>query len=142
MSDEPNISRRGLFEAIFKPLKRIANSAGETIGDITHSQPESTPESPAENEQHTEPSHSHSDQKVAIIQGRFCLAYQRSFCTTCSEHCPEEGAIIIENAIPTVVADACTGCGICHDVCPAPRNAILIIDKNASNKNYGSATYS
>lgn len=65
--------------------------------------------------------------KKAIIQGRHCLAYQRSFCSTCSERCPIEGAIKVEMGIPQVVADACTGCGICAEVCPAPTNAILMM---------------
>jgi Na+-translocating ferredoxin:NAD+ oxidoreductase RNF subunit RnfB len=65
--------------------------------------------------------------KKAIIQGRHCLAYQRSFCSTCSERCPVEGAIKVERGVPQIVADACTGCGICFDVCPAPTNAILMM---------------
>ncbi|WP_236625063.1 4Fe-4S binding protein [Rhodopirellula sp. SWK7] len=28
---------------------------------------------------------------------------------------------------PTVVEDACTGCGVCRYVCPAPENAILLM---------------
>jgi Na+-translocating ferredoxin:NAD+ oxidoreductase RNF subunit RnfB len=68
--------------------------------------------------------------KVAVIQGRYCLAYQNSFCSVCKEHCPVSGAIISERGIPSIVADACTGCNICHEVCPAPTNAILMIPKN------------
>ena len=64
--------------------------------------------------------------KVAIIQGRYCLAYQSSFCSVCSERCPEPGAIITERGIPRVIAEKCSGCKICHDVCPAPTNAILL----------------
>jgi Pyruvate/2-oxoacid:ferredoxin oxidoreductase delta subunit len=67
--------------------------------------------------------------KVAVIQGRFCLAYQNSFCSVCKEHCPESGAIVSERGIPRIVADACTGCNICNEVCPAPTNAILMIPK-------------
>jgi Na+-translocating ferredoxin:NAD+ oxidoreductase RNF subunit RnfB len=66
--------------------------------------------------------------KVAIIQGRFCLAYT-SFCTVCSERCPVPGAMKVEKGIPMVVADTCTGCGICHDVCPAPTNAVLVLPR-------------
>ncbi|MBT8037992.1 MAG: 4Fe-4S binding protein [Verrucomicrobiae bacterium] len=65
--------------------------------------------------------------KVAIIQGRFCLAYQGGVCFTCSERCPVPDALTTEKGIPTVHADICTGCGICHDLCPAPRNAILML---------------
>lgn len=70
--------------------------------------------------------------KVAVIKGRYCLAYQNSFCSICSERCPEAGAILTERGIPRIVADTCTGCNICHEVCPAPTNAILII-KNDEN---------
>ncbi|PQJ29299.1 hypothetical protein BSZ32_12900 [Rubritalea profundi] len=97
-----------MFERFFKPLNKASGSlmnpdpVAETVKD---------------------------EERVAIIQGRFCLAYQRSFCTTCSERCPEQGAIIVEMGVPRVVADQCTGCGICHDVCPAPRNAVLMMAK-------------
>lgn len=64
--------------------------------------------------------------KVAIVQGRYCLAYQSSFCSVCYEQCPEPGAIVTQRGAPRVVADFCTGCGICRDVCPAPVNAILM----------------
>lgn len=67
-----------------------------------------------------------AEPKTAIIQGRFCIAYQGGMCFTCSEQCPEQDAITLDKGIPTVHADVCTGCGICHDLCPAPRNAILM----------------
>ena len=66
--------------------------------------------------------------KVAVIQGRFCLAYS-SFCTVCSERCPVPGAMKVEKGIPMVVADLCTGCAVCRDVCPAPTNAVLLIPR-------------
>ncbi len=56
-----------------------------------------------------------------------CLAHQGTTCSTCSERCPVEGAIRLTGSRPQVVPDACTGCGICHHVCPAPRNAVLIM---------------
>ncbi len=65
--------------------------------------------------------------KVAVIQGRHCLTYRELMCSTCYERCPEKGAIVIEQGIPQVVSDLCTGCGDCHDVCPAPTNAILML---------------
>ncbi len=64
--------------------------------------------------------------KVAVIQGRHCLAYRELMCSTCFERCPEKGAIVVERGIPQVVTDRCTGCGDCQDVCPAPTNAILM----------------
>lgn len=65
--------------------------------------------------------------RVAVIQGRHCLAYRSLACSVCAERCPEPGAIVRERGIPRVVADACTGCGVCRDVCPAPTNAVLVL---------------
>ena len=69
---------------------------------------------------------------VARIATVDCLAHQGTTCTTCSERCPVEGAIRLTGNRPQVVPDACTGCGICHYVCPAPRNAVLIMPKARS----------
>lgn len=65
---------------------------------------------------------------VAIIQGRHCLA-GTSFCKVCYEKCPEPGAIEMTDGIPMIMPDKCTGCGICHDVCPAPTNAVLMFTR-------------
>lgn len=70
--------------------------------------------------------------RVAIIQGRFCLAY-RSLCSVCLERCPVPGAITVERGIPSVNANACNGCGICAQVCPAPRNAILQVPRRSTD---------
>ena len=107
------ISRRGLFEALARPFARYSGSGGivePAKGNQTPLGDDDTP-------------------KLAIIQGRFCLAYQGGVCFTCSERCPVPGAITTDKGIPTVHADPCTGCGICHDLCPAPRNAILMLAK-------------
>lgn len=69
---------------------------------------------------------------VAVIAGRFCLAYQGSFCSVCHERCPEAGAIVTERGLPRVIPDLCTGCRVCHDVCPAPTNAILRVPRSDS----------
>lgn len=66
--------------------------------------------------------------RVAIVQGRFCIALT-SFCSTCVERCPVSGAMKKERGMPMVVADVCTGCGVCHEVCPAPRNAVLMLPR-------------
>jgi len=70
--------------------------------------------------------------RVAVIAGRHCLAYQGSFCSTCRERCPIEGAIVIERGLPRVNADLCNGCGICHDLCPSPVNAVLLVAQASS----------
>lgn len=65
---------------------------------------------------------------VAVIQGRQCIALT-SFCAVCMERCPVPGALQLTNGLPSVVPDACTGCGICHEVCPAPTNAVLMLPR-------------
>ncbi len=94
------LSRRGFFASLTRPFES-ASKTPEKVADVA---------------------------KVAVIQGRFCLAYT-SICSVCSERCPEPGAIQVTRGIPMVVADACTGCGLCHEVCPAPRNAILVLKR-------------
>jgi ferredoxin len=66
----------------------------------------------------------------ARIDTTMCLAHRNSFCTVCAEQCPVEGAIEIINGRPRIVQSACTGCGVCQNVCPAPGNAILLMPLN------------
>jgi len=61
----------------------------------------------------------------ARIDVHTCLAHIGSFCTVCSEQCPVEGAIEVTNGKPRIITEVCTGCGVCHHVCPAPANAVL-----------------
>ena len=56
-----------------------------------------------------------------------CTAYQGSSCTSCVDHCPVPGALTVVKGRPHVVEEACTGCGVCQHVCPAPQNAILLL---------------
>lgn len=66
---------------------------------------------------------------LALILDRFCLAWQGSFCSVCVERCPVPGAIITEMGKPRIDPDLCTGCKICHDVCPAPKNAVFLVPR-------------
>jgi Na+-translocating ferredoxin:NAD+ oxidoreductase RNF subunit RnfB len=111
------LSRRGLFSLFGRSLGAPAKAAVQSV---------SSPAAPA-------PPAADPQPKVAIIQGRFCLAYT-SFCTVCSERCPVPGAMKVENGIPMVVAGACTGCGVCHEVCPAPRNAVLMLPRQRASR--------
>jgi MinD superfamily P-loop ATPase len=61
------------------------------------------------------------------VRPQLCLAWQGSFCSTCSERCPVENAIVIELGRPRVVEDRCNGCGVCVQVCPAPLNAFAFL---------------
>lgn len=108
-AERRQFSRRDFFSNFLKHVREDAEERSEpTVSETGSGEPD--------------------DLRVAVIQGRYCLAYQKSFCSVCSERCPELGAIITEKGIPRIEADACTGCGICHDVCPAPKNAILMLD--------------
>ncbi len=68
---------------------------------------------------------------VVRIRPYACLAY-RSFCSTCSERCPVEGAIVIELGRPRVDETRCDGCGICVHVCPAPINGFDIVPRETN----------
>ena len=64
---------------------------------------------------------------TAKITEHLCLAHHGTTCTVCSERCPVSGAITITAGKPSVHESACTGCGVCRYVCPAPENAILMM---------------
>lgn len=100
----PNISRREWFTRIFKLKLPEAEALGEN------------PVEPTE-----------AEARVAVIQGRHCLAYRHTFCSVCVERCPVAGALVSEKGLPRVIPDLCTGCAVCRQVCPAPTNAILLI---------------
>jgi Na+-translocating ferredoxin:NAD+ oxidoreductase RNF subunit RnfB len=111
-------SRRGLFSLFGRSLRGPAEATKAVVATAI-----TKPGSPAPAAEPRE--------QVAVIQGRFCLAYT-SFCTVCSERCPVPGAMKVDKGIPMVVAETCTGCGVCHDVCPAPTNAVLVIPRRRS----------
>ncbi len=62
----------------------------------------------------------------AVVQNHDCIA-DHSFCSVCMERCPVENAIVMEGLKPKIMQDLCTGCGVCHLVCPAPNNAIMML---------------
>ncbi|MDG2223624.1 MAG: 4Fe-4S dicluster domain-containing protein [Rubripirellula sp.] len=64
---------------------------------------------------------------TARVTEHLCLAHHGTTCTICSERCPVEHAICVNDGKPAVNEDACTGCGVCRYVCPAPENAILLM---------------
>jgi len=54
-----------------------------------------------------------------------CLPYQGQPCSMCIDHCPVEGALSTDDMKrPVIDSTVCTGCGVCMQVCPAPRNAV------------------
>lgn len=120
------LTRRAWFEACLRPLHAAAAPAAGARPVVTAQVAGPAPAAAAPARRAT------PGTRVAVIAGRHCLAYQHSFCTTCSERCPVEGAIVIEGGFPRVLADRCTGCEICHQVCPAPENAILLVPRRTA----------
>jgi ferredoxin-type protein NapG len=64
---------------------------------------------------------------TATITPQTCLAHQGTTCTVCVEQCPVDGAIEMRDHRPHIIEDKCTGCGVCHYVCPAPANAVIVM---------------
>ncbi|MDV6031173.1 MAG: 4Fe-4S dicluster domain-containing protein [Phycisphaera sp. RhM] len=64
---------------------------------------------------------------TARVTEHLCLAHHSTTCTVCSERCPTAGVISVSDGKPTIDEGACTGCGVCRYVCPAPENAILLM---------------
>ncbi|MCC6231046.1 MAG: 4Fe-4S binding protein [Verrucomicrobiales bacterium] len=102
-----SLSRRGLLGSFLRPLKAGGEKAKQHLA-----------RSPFER----------TDQ-VAVIQGRHCLAYQEECCTVCYEKCPVPQALELNEGVPRIILEICTGCGLCRDVCPAPTNAIMLADR-------------
>lgn len=109
-SDEHKLSRREAFLALWRRRERDGGvrAAALVVAPVEHVD---------------------APPRVAVIQGRACLVQKSLMCSVCAERCPVPGAILRERGLPRVVPDVCTGCGVCHDVCPAPRNAVLMLER-------------
>jgi Na+-translocating ferredoxin:NAD+ oxidoreductase RNF subunit RnfB len=56
---------------------------------------------------------------TAVIELTVCTAYQGSGCTQCYESCPiPEQAIRLNEGLPEILSQECTGCGVCVFDCP------------------------
>lgn len=64
---------------------------------------------------------------TAEIDTLACSAFYGSKCQTCYDVCPlPDEAIALREGLPHVIADACTGCGICQQACPEAPEAIRV----------------
>ncbi len=112
-----SVSRRNLFSKFLKPLQAGSRKAAASVG---RHEADGGSGGASALERTT---------RVAVIQGRYCLAYQGSFCSVCYERCPVPYAIQLNEGMPRIVLETCTGCGVCQEVCPAPQNAVLITER-------------
>lgn len=70
--------------------------------------------------------------RVAVVSARHCIALPPGFCRACVERCPLPGAMSVSNGVPMVNAAVCDGCGLCAEICPAPRKAILLLHRRVN----------
>jgi len=64
--------------------------------------------------------YSSTAQQIAVIDPARCLAWGGSACQTCYLQCPlRDEAIMFDGGKPTIVAQACDGCGVCVEACRA-----------------------
>lgn len=129
------LNRRGLFALLGRPLQRSVEPSRVEPSNLRakfmlHMQHE-----PGQG-RHGEAA---PTEAVAVIQGRRCIALT-SFCAACVERCPVPGAMQVANGMPSVVPDVCTGCGICHAVCPAPTNAVLMLPRRGTPRQATTST--
>jgi ferredoxin-type protein NapG len=72
---------------------------------------------------------------VAAVDTNLCVAHLRTgVCGACYTVCPLRGRAITQGLFnaPTVQPDACTGCGLCEEVCIVPYRAIRVYPDAAS----------
>lgn len=94
-------------EFLLGPLRRLRGQESGGADDVP-------PEEPAR-------------EVTAMLDPRRCLNGRGLVCTVCAERCPVEGAMRLMEGRPLVDPRACTGCGVCADVCPAPEPAIRLV---------------
>lgn len=64
---------------------------------------------------------------VARVMKASCINFLGDPCSVCIDECPVPGAIDMHADAPRVHAEACTGCGVCANKCPATPRALAII---------------
>lgn len=133
------MSRRDMLARLFKPVRAAAAAfptaqpAPRPPGAIPARDPLARPAGPTASVPFESAPPANAPvanlDRLAVIAGRDCLAYQGTTCTVCHDRCPVAGAILLEQGLPRVEPAVCIGCGVCHDVCPAPDNAVRVVPR-------------
>ena len=65
---------------------------------------------------------------LAVVNQDACFAWQGEPCALCVQACPIGSAALVQvtGKGPRVIAEGCTGCGVCTNVCPSRPRAIRI----------------
>lgn len=69
---------------------------------------------------------------LASVHYDLCLRVDGEDCQLCLDACPvrEQAIMLDEHGVVTILADGCTGCGLCVMACPAPMRAVSIIPRS------------
>jgi len=59
------------------------------------------------------------EEGVAVLDRGACMAWNGVICISCRAACDEQAITVDRQQRPTIVEEACTGCGICVDLCPS-----------------------
>lgn len=68
---------------------------------------------------------------VAVIDRDLCLSWQNTACRACWHACPypNEAIVLDWKTRPSVVAEACIGCGLCDRACLTEPSSVRIVPR-------------
>ncbi len=81
------------------------------------------------NDSQSEGSSREDPTRVVQLRTVACITFRGTACSICADHCPSPGAIEMQRGRPKILEDLCTGCGDCVPLCPAPVNALQMIER-------------
>ena len=55
----------------------------------------------------------------AVLDRGACMAWNGVICISCRAACDERAIAVDRQQRPAIVETACTGCGVCIDICPS-----------------------
>lgn len=56
---------------------------------------------------------------LAVVDRGACIAWNGVICISCRTACDEQAITVDRQQRPAIVEAACTGCGVCIDLCPS-----------------------